>query len=90
MDFPDSETKNAAQETAENAAKGMHDKVNETVDKLTEKGGKFADELCEKGENFMQSQEKVLGECSTWVRENPLTAIAVAAGVGYVFSKITR
>jgi ElaB/YqjD/DUF883 family membrane-anchored ribosome-binding protein len=90
MQYPDSETKTSAQNTAENVTQGIHDKMNETVDMVTEKASKVAEDLTKKGEKFVKSQEKLIGECSDWVRDNPMTAIAVAAGVGYVFSKITR
>ena len=86
MNLPDSATKKSANE----AASEVHHNVNEAVDKVTEKAGKVVDDICEKGEKLMESQEKMLGECSSWVRSNPLTAIAMAAGAGYLLSKITR
>jgi ElaB/YqjD/DUF883 family membrane-anchored ribosome-binding protein len=72
----------AAHATAETVSHGIHE--------AADTAGRVADNLGKKGEQIMESQEKMLNECSGWIRKNPMTAVAVAAGLGYVVSKLTR
>lgn len=75
---------------ATKAAHATAEKISDGIDEAKDTAGRVADNLGKKGEQIMESQEKMLNECSRWVRKNPMTAVAVAAGLGYVVSKLTR
>jgi ElaB/YqjD/DUF883 family membrane-anchored ribosome-binding protein len=75
------------------ASRVAHDtaeRFSEGVDQATDTAKKVADDLAEKGEMLKDSQEKLMKEYSGWVRKNPLTAVAVATGVGFILSRILR
>lgn len=75
----------SANTTVENVSDGLH----RAVDTVAKAANTTADALGEKGEALLESQQKMLHECSGFVRANPLTAVLIAAGAGYVFSKLT-
>jgi ElaB/YqjD/DUF883 family membrane-anchored ribosome-binding protein len=84
-------------ETAERVAKSTNatvenvsDNLHHAVDTVAKVASKAADTLGEKGGQLADSQQKVLDECSGFVRANPLTSVLIAAGVGYIFSKLSN
>ncbi len=66
------------------------DVAHETVDKVVHAAHRAADVAGEKGAQIMESQERLVNEWRGFVRDNPMTAIAAAAAVGFVLSRITR
>jgi ElaB/YqjD/DUF883 family membrane-anchored ribosome-binding protein len=75
---------------ASRAAHDTADRISDGVDRATDTAKKVADDLAEKGEQLKESQERMVKECSGWVRRNPMTALVVATGVGFVLSRLTR
>jgi ElaB/YqjD/DUF883 family membrane-anchored ribosome-binding protein len=37
---------------------------------------------------LMDAQERLVEDCRTYVRQKPVTALAIAAGVGYLLSHL--
>jgi ElaB/YqjD/DUF883 family membrane-anchored ribosome-binding protein len=75
----------SANETADKMTNAMHD----TIDKVSNTANKVADNLGEKGEQMKDEGEKLYRQCRGFVNENPVTSLLIAAGVGYLFSKIS-
>jgi len=75
---------------ASRAAHDTADRISERVDQATDTAKRVADDLAEKGEMLKDTQERWVKEYSGWVRKNPLTAVTVAIGVGFILSRITR
>lgn len=71
-----------AREAADTVCESMHDAVDTAK--------RAADKIEQKGEKFIENQERMIGECRGFVRENPMTSLVIAAGVGYIISKLTR
>lgn len=75
-------TKSKSADTAEKLA----DKAHEAVDSAAEKVGDAEEKLREMA---AQSQD-VLAAVSSYVKENPLTALGIAFAAGTIFSSLTR
>jgi ElaB/YqjD/DUF883 family membrane-anchored ribosome-binding protein len=78
--------KTRANEAVDRGSEAAH----ETVEKVVHAAHQAADIAGEKGAQIMESQERLMNEWRGFVRDNPMTAIAAAATVGFVLSRITR
>ncbi|WP_090581060.1 YqjD family protein [Nitrosomonas sp. Nm58] len=83
----------------ENVDKTIVDKASETVDKASEYAHKAADKvtdvthqamdkLGEKGEQLKNMEERMMNDFTDYTRKHPLKAVAIAAGVGFLLSKL--
>lgn len=63
-------------------------KVQPTVDALTEKASHTVDAVSQKAEQFHEMQENALESTRTYVRENPIAAIGIAAVVGLLLGRM--
>jgi len=76
----------AAAPFIDNLASRAHD----TVDRTASAAGAMADKLNAAGEQAGAYGNRVYNSGINYVRENPLTAVAIAAAVGYLLSRVTR
>lgn len=81
-------------DSATNAAKPAVERLNqtahETVDKLMRAASMTAESVAAKSEQLMDAQERFTEECRVYVRQKPVTALAVAVGAGFLLSKFMR
>ncbi|MCD2451628.1 DUF883 family protein [Methylicorpusculum oleiharenae] len=71
-------------DTINKAAESAH----ETVDKIANATNQAADALGEKGEQLKNCEQRLVEDCRSYVHENPLTALAIAAAAGFVLSRL--
>jgi ElaB/YqjD/DUF883 family membrane-anchored ribosome-binding protein len=86
---------NAAQEAITKAAEIAHPAVDrftvgahQAVEKLMSVASSTADTVAHRSEQLMDAQERLVEDCRTYVRQKPVTALAIAAGVGYLLSHL--
>ena len=79
-------TEKKAHEATDRISGSLH----EAIDKAADTASRVADNLGERKDQIVQTQDRLVGECRGFVKENPLTALAIAAGVGYFISRVTR
>jgi len=80
----------AAADAATPLIEGMASRAHDTVDRTAAAAGAVADKLSAAGEQAGAYGTRVYNSGITYVRENPLTAVAIAAAVGYLLSRVTR
>jgi ElaB/YqjD/DUF883 family membrane-anchored ribosome-binding protein len=64
------------------------DVAHETVDKVADLTNQGVDKLSEKGEQFKKVEQQLRDEYSEYIRDNPLTSVGIAVGVGFVLSRL--
>ena len=68
----------------------MSQRAHETVDRLAGTAHGMADRVSRQSEQLMMRQEEVVQQLRDYVRERPIAALAVAAAVGFVLSRLSR
>ncbi len=63
-------------ETIDKAAHSAH----EAVDKLANANNQAAEALSEKGERLRFAEQKTMENCRSYVRDNPIISLGIAAG----------
>lgn len=61
--------------------------TNEAVGKASKTTHQIADKIGETGEQLRTTEQRLLKETSDYVRENPLTSVGIAVGVGFLLSR---
>lgn len=86
---------NATQEAITKAADAAHPAVerftagaHQAVEKLMSVASSTADTVAHRSEQLMDAQERLVEDCRTYVRQKPVTALAIAAGIGYLLSHL--
>jgi len=72
--------------TVDRIASGAH----EAVDRAAAAANSAAERLSSKGDELLANKDQWLQACTGYVKENPLLALGIAVGVGYLLSRITR
>src|SRR5262245_11278876 len=72
--------------TVDRIASGAH----EAVDRVAAAANSAAERLSSKGDDLLANRDQWLRACTGYVKENPLLALGIAVGVGYLLSRITR
>ncbi|MFD2272193.1 hypothetical protein ACFS07_16230 [Undibacterium arcticum] len=70
----------AARPAVDRIASGAH----QAVDKLAVAAGT----LGSKGDQLKEVQARLMEEARVYVRENPVTSLGIAAGIGYLLSRV--
>jgi len=60
------------------------------VDRIAAAASSAADRLNVKGEDLLAAKDRWAQACSTYVKDNPLTALGIAAAVGFLISRWVR
>src|SRR5262245_34150729 len=76
----------AISKTVDRIASGAHD----VVDRAAAAANSAAERLGGKGDELLANKDQWLQACTGYVKENPLIALGIAVGVGYLLSRITR
>jgi ElaB/YqjD/DUF883 family membrane-anchored ribosome-binding protein len=86
---------NATQDAISKAAEIAHPAVDrftagahQAVEKLMHVASSTADTVAHRSEQLMDAQERLVEDCRTYVRQKPVTTLAIAAGIGYVLSHL--
>lgn len=65
----------------------VSDLAEEAADKTTKATQQAADKLVEKGDQLRSAEQRLLKETSAYIRDNPITSVGIAVGVGFLLSK---
>jgi len=86
-----------AHETIEQVSDQLHPAVDrlasgahQAVDKLAGAATHATQTLGARSEQMKEMQQRMMADCRAYVRENPATALAIAAGVGFLLSRLLR
>jgi ElaB/YqjD/DUF883 family membrane-anchored ribosome-binding protein len=71
-------------DTIEKATNSAH----ETVDKIANVSNQAVDALGEKGEQLKKAEEQMLGNCRSYIHDNPITSLGIAVAAGFLLSRI--
>jgi ElaB/YqjD/DUF883 family membrane-anchored ribosome-binding protein len=71
-------------ETIDTVAGSAH----EAVDKIAAATNQAAEALGEKGQQLKNAEERLMEDCRGYVRENPVTSLAIALGAGFLLSRL--
>ena len=71
-------------ETIDKASNSAH----EAVDKIASATNKAAEALGEKGEQLKNAEQQLVDNCRTYVRENPIASLGIAAAAGFLLSRL--
>lgn len=61
--------------------------TNEAVDKASRATQQVADKMSEKGDQLIRAEQRLMKETTDYVRDNPITSVGIALGVGFLLSK---
>jgi ElaB/YqjD/DUF883 family membrane-anchored ribosome-binding protein len=64
------------------------DSAHNVVDRVTDATNYAADSLCKKGGQLKNSEQRLMKDCCSYVQENPITSIGIAAVSGFLLSRI--
>ena len=79
-------TADAARPAVERLTAGAH----QAVEKLMSVASATAETVAQKSEQLMDAQERLVEDCRVYVRQKPVTSVAIAAAVGYLMSRLMR
>ncbi len=71
-------------ETIDKASKSAH----EAVDKIASAGNQAAEALGKKGERLKNTEQQLVDDCRSYVRDNPITSLGIAAAAGFLLSRL--
>jgi len=66
----------------------LNDLAHETIDKVTQVTNQTADKIVDKGDQLKLAEQRLMKECTAYIRENPITSVSIAAGVGFLLSRL--
>lgn len=88
---------NAAHEKIDQTSDALHPKVeriaqgaHQAVEKLAGVATQATRQWGTKSEQFKTAQQKLTEDCRVQVREKPVAALAIAAGIGFLLSRLFR
>ena len=64
------------------------DSAHEAYDKIANATGHAAKALGEKGEQLKNAEQQLLKNCRSYISDNPITSVGIAAGVGFLLSRL--
>jgi len=71
-------------ETFNQLKSGAHD----AMDKVTNATSQAAEALSHKGEQLQDAEQQLLKNCQGYIQDNPVVALGVAVGVGFLISRL--
>lgn len=77
-----------ASNAAHPAVQRLNQTAHQTVDKLTRVASSTAETVATKSGQLMDAQERLTEECRVYIRQKPVTALAIAIGAGYLLSRL--
>ena len=77
---------NRIDETIDKVKSGAH----EAVDKAANAANQAADALGRKGEQLKNAEQQFVEDCRGYIHENPVASLGIAAGAGFLLSRLMR
>jgi ElaB/YqjD/DUF883 family membrane-anchored ribosome-binding protein len=68
----------------------MSEKASQAATVVSEKASQAATMMSEKASQMKDLQDQVIADTRVRVREKPMTALAIAAGAGFILSRLLR
>ena len=68
----------------------IKDSVRGLVDRGQEQAGALRDRAVEVKDQVLTRSNAVLDQATTYIRDNPLTSVGIAFGVGYIGMRLVR
>lgn len=62
--------------------------AHEAIDKIAGATTQAAEALGDKGQQLKNAEERLMEDCRAYVRENPVTSLAIALGAGFLLSRL--
>lgn len=62
--------------------------AHEAIDKAARATNQAAERLVEKGDQLRNAEQRLMHECSVYIRDNPITSVGIAMGVGFLLSRL--
>ena len=90
---PGSHSGSTLEEVSARAGSGaarLGERAHQAVDQMSPRVQAMAGRLGEHSEEWMARRDEMMDSVRTYVREKPLVAIGIAAGVGFLLSRILR
>jgi len=66
----------------------LNDLAHETIYKATQVTNQAADRIVEKGDQLIHAEQRLMKECTLYIRDNPITSVGIAVGVGFLLSRL--
>lgn len=66
----------------------VSDFVHETVDAVADASNHARAAFDEKSDQIMNAEQQLLKNCQTYIRENPVTSLGLAAAGGFLLSRL--
>ena len=57
-------------------------------DKIADATSQAAETLVEKGELLKKTEQKLMKNCSGFIRDNPITSVSIAVAAGFLLSRL--
>ena len=73
-----------ARPAVERLTAGAH----QAVEKMMSVASATADTVSQKSGQLMDAQERLVEDCRVYVRQKPVTAVAIAVGIGYLLTRV--
>lgn len=62
--------------------------AHEAYDKIVDATSQAAEALGEKGEQMKKAERRLMKNCRSYVRDNPVTSLGIAAAAGFLLSRL--
>ncbi len=62
--------------------------AHEAYDKIADATSQAAEALGEKGEQMKKAEQQLMKNCRSYVRDNPVTSLGIAAAAGFLLSRL--
>ena len=62
--------------------------AHQAVEKMMHVASATADTVAHRSEQLMDAQERLVEDCRVYVRQKPITSVALAVGIGYLLSRL--
>jgi ElaB/YqjD/DUF883 family membrane-anchored ribosome-binding protein len=83
---PRVERSSSSSATVDRIASGAH----QAVDRIAAAANSAAEQLSIGEGNLAAAKDRWMQACGAYVKENPLTSLGIAVGIGFLLSRLTR
>lgn len=79
---------NIEQEATMNTTDKVSDFAHETVDTITNATHQAKEKFDEKSEQLINTEQQLVKNCQSYIRENPITSLGIAVAGGFLLSRL--